>query len=238
MAGYDRPGGRPAAACCPRPGASEPVRLPASLMEGPRCASSGVWTPRSSGAGSTRRSSRHDSSRPGERHGNARARGAPGPRGGRGEDHAAGRRPHGQDGPVEPPVQGGSRVHLDRNAKVSNIQNDLIPTTVVLDKAPTKASRAWMTKTPSPDRVLRRAFTVVGCARSKHKEVPESPLVYSPVAGVPKPAWKVVARLISCSGTGRCRWTPARTGESWPRSTSSRRRPGAVACPTRTRRSP
>jgi hypothetical protein len=84
------------------------------------------------------------------------------------------------------------RIDLDRSGRVYNIQNDLIPTTV-LAKAATKA-RAAAAKAPSPDRAIRRAFAAAGCAKSRTKEVLETQLVYYPVDGIPHLAWKVVLK--------------------------------------------
>jgi hypothetical protein len=84
------------------------------------------------------------------------------------------------------------RIDLDREGRVYNIQNDLIPT-AVLEKAATKAVAA-AAKAPSPDRAIRRAFAAVGCAKSRSKEVLEAQLVYYPVESIPKLAWKVVLK--------------------------------------------
>jgi Zn-dependent metalloprotease len=86
------------------------------------------------------------------------------------------------------------RVDLDKDSNVYNVQNDLIPTTIIEKSAQSRKARAAKAVAPDPTAAVKTAFKETGCAKSKTREALETQLVYFPHKGVPTLAWKVIVR--------------------------------------------
>jgi Zn-dependent metalloprotease len=77
------------------------------------------------------------------------------------------------------------RVDLDKDSNVYNVQNDLIPTTIIEKSAQSRKARAAKAVAPDPTAAVKTAFKETGCAKSKTREALETQLVYFPHKGVP-----------------------------------------------------
>jgi Zn-dependent metalloprotease len=89
------------------------------------------------------------------------------------------------------------RVDIDREGKVYNVQNDLIPDPVMTETKRRAAARAQAAEAPaqlSEKQAQKRALKVTDAAKADAAEVVERELVYFAHEGVLKSAWKVVVR--------------------------------------------
>jgi Fungalysin metallopeptidase (M36)/Peptidase propeptide and YPEB domain len=86
------------------------------------------------------------------------------------------------------------RVDIDNEGKVYNIQNDLVPDTVIqkAEKAHSKKSKAAVTKQLTVDEAKKIALAASGVTGTVQAEVAETELAYYQHEGIPMLAWKVV----------------------------------------------
>ena len=104
------------------------------------------------------------------------------------------------------------RVDIDKDGRVYNVQNDLIPEPVLtkaLQAATKRAERRAAPVRPSEDDVKAKALQAVGAAKA---EVVETESCFVPHEGVPRAAWKVIVT----GGKPRGEWKlyiDAETGE-------------------------
>lgn len=89
------------------------------------------------------------------------------------------------------------RVDIDKDGRVYNIHNDLVPEPII-EKSKKKEERikqiAAATKELSSDDAKGKAVEASGAASDSTNEVLENELVYYPHNGVPTLAWKVIVR--------------------------------------------
>jgi Zn-dependent metalloprotease len=104
------------------------------------------------------------------------------------------------------------RVDIDKDGRVYNVQNDLIPEPVLAKARETATKRAASraaTARPSEDDVKAQALKAVGVAKA---EVAEMESCYFPHQGVPRAAWKVIVRAGKPRGAWKV-YIGAETGE-------------------------
>ena len=90
------------------------------------------------------------------------------------------------------------RVDIDKNGKVFNVQNDLIPASVITktktaEKKKSGEDLAAAVQLPA-QKAIQLALEAAGDAKGKQSKVLESELVYYPFKGVPTLAWKIIIK--------------------------------------------
>jgi len=89
------------------------------------------------------------------------------------------------------------RVDIDKDGKVYNILNDLVPEPIMTKTKKAEGKRAALAVAPQPlsdEGAEARALEATGAAKAKSAEVLERELVCFPHKGIPTPAWKVVVK--------------------------------------------
>jgi Zn-dependent metalloprotease len=92
------------------------------------------------------------------------------------------------------------RVDIDKDGKVYNIQNDLVPEPVIAKTRRVKRTRDLMAapvKQLSAEEARYRALEVVEATGKSSKDVLENELLYFPYNDVPTLAWKVIVKTTS-----------------------------------------
>src|SRR5712692_6815499 len=92
------------------------------------------------------------------------------------------------------------RVDIDKDGKVYNIQNDLVPEPVMAKTRKVETRRDLMTaptKQLSAEEAKSRALEVVEATGKSSKDVLQNELLYFPYNDVPTLAWKVIVKTTS-----------------------------------------
>jgi Zn-dependent metalloprotease len=95
------------------------------------------------------------------------------------------------------PISGARvRVDIDKEGRVYNINNDLIPETIIekSKKKEEKSKQIAAAKEFSADEAKNRALEATGAASDSTNEVLDNELVYFPHNGIPTLAWKVIIK--------------------------------------------
>lgn len=104
------------------------------------------------------------------------------------------------------------RVDLDDKGRVYNIQNDLVPTTVLEKADRAAAERSDKARTAkaelSPTDVAQQAIEATAASRGERHEIVEQEQCYFTQDGTPKLAWKSLVRAPPAArARGRSTWT-------------------------------
>jgi Fungalysin metallopeptidase (M36)/Fungalysin/Thermolysin Propeptide Motif len=90
------------------------------------------------------------------------------------------------------------RVDIDKEGRVYNIQNDLVPETIIgkskKKEEKSKEKAAAPAKELSSDEAKSRALEATAVAPDSANEVLDNELVYYPHNGIPKLAWKIIVK--------------------------------------------